>query len=219
MISEYVECPHCSSTTQLFDPNAVPEAAPARAPQFTATAAGSTNPVYEISERIIGNVEKAVVGKRNQIMLTLVAMFSEGHALLEDVPGVAKTMLARALAESVGGKFQRPVHAGSPVNDIMGVIFNPKTTEFEFRQGPLFAQIVLLDEQPRHAANAGGGVGGHGGATGQRGWHGLQAGTTVLYHRDAESGGSRRHVPLPERSWIVSSFASVWATRRKKKVR
>ena len=148
MISEYVECPHCSSTTQLFDPNAVPEAAPARAPQFTATAAGSTNPVYEISERIIGNVEKAVVGKRNQIMLTLVAMFSEGHALLEDVPGVAKTMLARALAESVGGKFKRVQCTPDLLpNDITGAsIFNPKTTEFEFRQGPLFAQIVLTDE-------------------------------------------------------------------------
>ena len=148
MISEYVECPHCSSTTQLFDPNAVPEAAPARAPQFTATAAGSTNPVYEISERIIGNVEKVVVGKRNQIMLTLVAMFSEGHALLEDVPGVAKTMLARALAESVGGKFKRVQCTPDLLpNDITGAsIFNPKTTEFEFRQGPLFAQIVLTDE-------------------------------------------------------------------------
>lgn len=148
MISEYVECPHCSATTQLLDPNAVAEEPVARSPQFSGAAAAAPSEVYGISERIIDNVEKVVVGKRNQIMLTLVAMFSEGHALLEDVPGVAKTMLARALAETVGGKFKRVQCTPDLLpNDITGAsIFNPKTTEFEFRQGPLFAQFVLADE-------------------------------------------------------------------------
>ena len=63
--------------------------------------------VQEIAKRIITNVEKVIVGKRQQLVLSLVSWFCEGHILLEDVPGVAKTMLARALAGSVGGEFKR----------------------------------------------------------------------------------------------------------------
>ena len=100
------------------------------------------------AKKIIANVEKVIVGKRRQIILSLVSWFCEGHILLEDVPGVAKTMLARALARSVGGSFKRIQCTPDLLpNDVTGAsIFNPKTTEFEFRPGPVFAQIVLADE-------------------------------------------------------------------------
>ena len=104
--------------------------------------------VMATAKRIIANVEKVIVGKRRQIILSLVSWFCEGHILLEDVPGVAKTMLARALAKSVGCTFKRIQCTPDPLpTDVTGVsIFNQKTTEFEFRPGPVFAQIVLADE-------------------------------------------------------------------------
>jgi MoxR-like ATPase len=104
--------------------------------------------VTPTAKKLIANIEKVVIGKRQEIILALVAYLSEGHILLEDVPGVAKTMLARALAASVGCTFKRVQCTPDLLpNDITGAsIFNPKTTEFEFRAGPLFAQIVLADE-------------------------------------------------------------------------
>ncbi len=104
--------------------------------------------VTPTAKKIIANIEKVVIGKRQEIILALVAYLCEGHILLEDVPGVAKTMLARALAASVGCSFKRVQCTPDLLpNDITGAsIFNPKTTEFEFRPGPLFAQIVLADE-------------------------------------------------------------------------
>jgi MoxR-like ATPase len=104
--------------------------------------------VNATAKKIIGNVETVVVGKRQQIILSLAAWFSEGHILLEDVPGVAKTVLARALAASVGCDFKRIQCTPDLLpTDVTGAsVFNPKTTEFEFRPGPIFAQIVLADE-------------------------------------------------------------------------
>jgi MoxR-like ATPase len=104
--------------------------------------------VKDTAKRIIGNVEKAIVGKRQQLILSLVAWFCEGHLLLEDVPGVAKTMLARALALSVGATFKRIQCTPDllPGDVTGGAIFNQRTAEFEFRPGPIFAQIVLADE-------------------------------------------------------------------------
>ena len=104
--------------------------------------------VTATSKKIIANIEKVVIGKRQEIILALAAYFSEGHILLEDVPGVAKTMLARALASSVGASFKRVQCTPDLLpTDITGTsIFNQKTTQFEFRPGPIFSQIVLADE-------------------------------------------------------------------------
>ena len=104
--------------------------------------------VQEVSKKIIKNVEKVIVGKRQALVYSLVSWFCEGHFLLEDVPGVAKTILARCLAKSVGCEFKRVQCTPDLLpSDVTGAsIFNQKSTEFEFRPGPLFANIVLTDE-------------------------------------------------------------------------
>ncbi|MAZ95006.1 MAG: magnesium chelatase [Planctomycetaceae bacterium] len=104
--------------------------------------------VTGIAKQIINNVEQVIVGKRQQLILSLASWFSEGHILLEDVPGVAKTILARALAGSVGCSFKRIQCTPDLLpTDVTGAsVFNPRTTEFEFRPGPIFAQLVLADE-------------------------------------------------------------------------
>src|SRR5213596_3151158 len=104
--------------------------------------------VAAVAGKIIANIEKVIIGKRQPVTLVLVAALCEGHVLLEDVPGVAKTMLARAFARSVGCAFKRLQCTPDLLpTDVTGVsVFNPKTTDFEFRPGPIFAQIVLADE-------------------------------------------------------------------------
>jgi len=110
--------------------------------------AGDVAAVSDFAKRVITNVERAIVGKRKQLVLSLVAWLSGGHILLEDVPGVAKTMLARALAKSVGCAFKRVQCTPDLLpSDVTGTsIFNQKTSEFEFRPGPVFTQILLADE-------------------------------------------------------------------------
>ena len=106
------------------------------------------NRVRETAQRVKGNVARVIVGKGETIELLLVALFCEGHVLLEDVPGIGKTMLAKALAKSLGGSFQRIQFTPDLLpSDITGVsVFNQKSGEFEYRAGPLHAQIILADE-------------------------------------------------------------------------
>jgi MoxR-like ATPase len=100
------------------------------------------------AEKIIENVEKVIVGKRRPVQTTVLALLCQGHLLIEDVPGVGKTMLARAIAKSIGCKFKRIQFTPDMLpSDVTGVsVFNQKMHEFEFREGPIFAQIVLTDE-------------------------------------------------------------------------
>ncbi len=104
--------------------------------------------VRSVTDRILQNVRSVIVGKDSEIRLTLMALLCEGHVLIEDVPGVGKTMMARALARSVGCSFRRIQFTPDMLpSDVTGVsIFNQKTLEFEFRPGPIIAQIVLTDE-------------------------------------------------------------------------
>lgn len=101
-----------------------------------------------IADRVLQNVRQVIVGKDDEIRMTLVGLLCEGHLLIEDVPGVGKTMLARAIARSVGCSFRRVQFTPDMLpSDVTGVsIFNQKTMEFEFRPGPIMAQIVLTDE-------------------------------------------------------------------------
>ena len=98
--------------------------------------------------KIADNVEKVIVGKRNAIELTLVALVCNGHVLLEDVPGVGKTSMVSALAKSVSASFKRIQFTPDVLpSDITGFsIYNQKTCEFEFRPGSAMCQILLADE-------------------------------------------------------------------------
>jgi MoxR-like ATPase len=101
--------------------------------------------------QVVANVERVIVGKRETIELLIVALLCEGHVLLEDVPGVGKTMLARAIAVSLGSSFKRLQCTPDLLpNDVTGVsVFNQGTGQFEFRPGPIFVNILLADEVNR----------------------------------------------------------------------
>ncbi len=106
------------------------------------------NEIQHLAGRIAQNVERVVVGKRPEVELILVALLSRGHVLIEDVPGVGKTVLAKAVARSVGASFKRIQFTPDLLpSDVTGVsVFNAQTSRFEFRPGPIVAQMVLADE-------------------------------------------------------------------------
>lgn len=109
-----------------------------------------------MAERIVDNVEKVIVGKREAIVLAVIALITKGHLLIEDAPGVGKTMLARSLAKSIDCTFKRIQFTPDMLpGDITGVsVYNQKTADFEFRPGPIMAQIVLADEINRATPKA-----------------------------------------------------------------
>jgi MoxR-like ATPase len=102
----------------------------------------------KVAERIVGNVERVIVGKAATVELAVVGLMSKGHLLIEDAPGVGKTMLARSIAKSIQCSFKRIQFTPDMLpGDITGVsIYNQKTGDFEFRPGPIMANIVLADE-------------------------------------------------------------------------
>jgi MoxR-like ATPase len=104
--------------------------------------------VQSIAQAIVANVEKVIIGKRDAVELSVVGLLCQGHLLIEDVPGVGKTMLARSIAKSIGCVFRRIQFTPDMLpSDVTGVsIFNQQTRQFEFREGPIFAQVVLADE-------------------------------------------------------------------------
>ena len=105
----------------------------------------------DLARKIIDNIERVIVGKTDAVELGVIALMCQGHALIEDVPGVGKTMLARSIALSVGATFKRIQFTPDLLpTDVTGVsIYNQKTGEFEFREGPIIAHMVLADEVNR----------------------------------------------------------------------
>ncbi len=118
---------------------------------MVSAAAAGAPPLLSASvaaQRLADNVERVLVGKREAIDLAVVTLLCEGHLLIEDVPGTGKTTLARALAQSIGGTFRRLQCTPDLLpSDVTGVsIFDPRTAEFIFREGPIFANVLLADE-------------------------------------------------------------------------
>lgn len=104
--------------------------------------------ITETVDRIVSEVEKVIVGKRSVITRAVIAMLCEGHVLLEDVPGLGKTMLSRSLAAAVGGEFSRVQFTPDLLpTDITGaMVFDPRTAEFSYREGPVVTNVLLADE-------------------------------------------------------------------------
>jgi MoxR-like ATPase len=108
----------------------------------------SVRDISDAAEQVIANVERVIVGKHEAVRLTMIAVLCSGHVLIEDVPGVGKTVLAKSIARSIGSGFKRIQFTPDLLpSDVTGVsMFNQHTGEFEFRPGPIMSQCVLADE-------------------------------------------------------------------------
>lgn len=117
-------------------------------PRVVNNSAPQINLAQNVAERIAQSVGQVIIGKRNEVRLAVLGLLCKGHILIEDIPGVGKTMLAKALARVIGCTFSRIQFTPDMLpSDVTGVsLFNQKTREFEFRAGPIMAQIVLADE-------------------------------------------------------------------------
>jgi MoxR-like ATPase len=104
--------------------------------------------IQQVGDKVLANVERVIVGKHHEVRLALVALMCRGHLLIEDVPGTGKTVLAKAIARSLGCTFRRIQFTPDLLpSDVTGLsIYNQKTQEFEFRPGPIMSQVVLADE-------------------------------------------------------------------------
>ena len=104
--------------------------------------------VGELSNKVIDEVEKAIIGKRDVLEMIMAAVLADGHVLLEDFPGLGKTLLANSLAEALGLEFRRIQFTPDllPGDITGGYIYNQVSNDFELRKGPLFANIILADE-------------------------------------------------------------------------
>jgi MoxR-like ATPase len=148
LVGEEFACPSCGKSIlqprQTREPNEKIKLVVTPPPEEIYPAAR----LAEIAQAIIINVQRVIVGKPEQIALAVAGLFAEGHILFEDVPGVAKTMLSRAVAQSVGCSFKRIQCTPDlqPENVIGDFILDPSTGKKDFRFGPLFSQMVLVDE-------------------------------------------------------------------------
>ena len=148
LVGEEFACPSCGKSIlqprQVREPNEKIKLVVTPPPEEIYP----TAKLAEIAQQIIANVQHVIVGKPDQVTLAVAGLFAEGHILFEDVPGVAKTMLSRAIAQSVGCSFKRIQCTPDlqPENVIGEFILDPTTGRPDFRFGPLFAQMVLVDE-------------------------------------------------------------------------
>lgn len=154
LAGQHVECPHCGTQTKLPDMTDILVRIPSTVDESIRQSTES--PIASVAQKVLSNMGLVVVGKEESMALALTACLADGHVLFEDVPGVAKTMMARAMAISMGCPFKRIQCTPDLLpSDISGSsVFNPKTTEFEFRPGPLFTQVLLADEINRATPRA-----------------------------------------------------------------
>ena len=102
----------------------------------------------EVPQKLVQSISRVLIGKEHQVKTVIAALLAKGHVLIEDVPGLGKTLLALATARSIGGRFRRIQFTSDTLpTDVIGVsVYDPKTSEFEFKQGPLFTEVLLADE-------------------------------------------------------------------------